>query len=191
MPHIQLPEGFPGITAGYNYRPETASPMRELAQVLLHGPSSLSRGERELIAAYVSVLNDCHFCRASHSAAAARHLGDASLVQRVMADFKSAPISPKIKALLTIAEKVQQDGKLVTAVEIRAARAAGATDLEIHDTVLITAAFCMYARYVDGLDTWQPDDPEVYAQIGRRLADEGYSRPTVREPFPVAEEVRR
>ena len=191
MPHIQLPEGFPGITAGYNYRSETATPMRELAQILLYGPSSLSRGERELIAAYVSELNDCRFCRASHSAAAAHHLGDASLVERVIADFKTAPISPKLKALLVIAQKVQQDGKLVTQLEIRAARAAGATDLEIHDTVLIAAAFCMFARYVDGLDTWQPDDPEVYAQIGKRLADEGYSRPAVREPLLVAEEARR
>jgi len=188
MPHINLPRGFPGITAGFNYRPETASPMRELAQVLLQAPSPLSRGERELIAAYVSSLNCCHFCRASHSAAAARHLGDTALVERVIANFRTAPISPKLKALLVIATKVQQDGKLVTEDDIQAARKAGAIDLEIHDTVLITAAFCMFTRYVDGLGTWQPNNPAVYQQIGKRLAEEGYARPTVREPILSDEE---
>jgi uncharacterized peroxidase-related enzyme len=188
MSHIKLTPGFPGITAGFTYRPETARPMRELTQVLLHNLGSLSRGERELIAAYVSSLNQCHFLEASHSAAAAHHLGDPSLVKKVLADPQSAPISAKIKALLAIAGKTTQDGKLVKSKDVETAQRAGATDLEIHDTILIAATFCMFARYVDGLDTWQPDDPEVYAQIGKRLAEEGYERPAVREPIPVAEE---
>src|SRR3954463_7556288 len=74
MPHIALPEGLPGITSGFAFRPETAKPMRELAEVLLRGPNTLTSGEREMIAAYVSSRNDCHFCQASHSAAAAHHL---------------------------------------------------------------------------------------------------------------------
>ena len=75
MPHIALPEGLPGITSGFAYRPETAKPMRELAEVLLRGPSTLTSGERETIAAFVSARNDCAFCHASHRAAAAHHLG--------------------------------------------------------------------------------------------------------------------
>src|SRR5580658_8501454 len=114
MAHIDLPEGFPGISAGFTYRPETAKPMRELAHVLLHEPNSLTPGERELIAAYVSSRNNCHFCHASHAAAATAHLGDAAVVEQVRTDFLSAPVSPKLKALLAIAGKVQQDGKLVT-----------------------------------------------------------------------------
>ncbi|MGA2051532.1 MAG: carboxymuconolactone decarboxylase, partial [Terracidiphilus sp.] len=86
------------------------------------------------------------------------------------------------KALLAIAGKVQQDGKLVTTADVEAARKYGATDLEIHDTVLIAAAFCMYNRYVDGLGTWQPSDPEMYAQMGRHLADEGYQQPSIKQP---------
>jgi uncharacterized peroxidase-related enzyme len=186
MPHIDLPEGFPGISAGFTFRPETAKPMRQLAHILLHEPSSLTPGERELIATYVSSRNNCHFCQSSHGAAAASHLGDEAVVSRVKMDFQSAPISDKLKALLGIAGKVQQDGKLVNTADIEAARTQGATDVEIHDTVLIAAAFCMFNRYVDGLGTWQPSDPEMYAQMGRHLAEQGYNEPSIKQPVPQA-----
>ncbi|MGD0910531.1 MAG: carboxymuconolactone decarboxylase family protein [Terracidiphilus sp.] len=182
MPHIELPAGFPGISAGFQFRLETAKPMRELAHILLHLPNSLTPGERELIASHVSSRNNCHFCYSSHSAAAACHLGDVSLVAKVKADFTTAPISEKLKALLAIAGKVQQDGKLVTPADVEAARREGATDMEIHDTVLIAAAFSMFNRYVDGLGTWQPDNPEMYAQMGQHLAKEGYTQPSMRQP---------
>ena len=182
MPHINLPEGYPGISAGFTYRPETAKPMRELAHILLHEPGSLAPGERELIAAFVSSRNRTYFCEASHGAAATAHLGDASIVEEIKKDFYTAPVSPKLKALLVIAGKVQQDGKLVTKGDVEAARNLGATDLEIHDTVLIAAAFCMYNRYVDGLGTWQPHDPDMYAQMGKHLAEQGYTKPSIRQP---------
>src|SRR6185437_16532804 len=156
MAHIAIPEGLPGISGGFAFRPETAKPMREPANILLHEPNSLTPGERELIATYVSSQNDCYFCQTSHGAAAASHLGGDDVVRRVKTDFESAPVSAKLKALLAIAGKVQRDGKLVTAEDVERARREGASDMEIHDTVLIAAAFCMYNRYVDGLDTWQP-----------------------------------
>src|SRR5580692_7624504 len=184
MPHIALPDGLPGISAGFAFRPETSKPMRQLAHILLHEPSSLTPGERELIATYVSSRNNCQFCQLSHGAAASAHLGNAAVVTQVKTDFQSAPISDKLKALLVIAGKVQQDGKLVTSGDVDAARKQGATDLEIHDTVLIAAAFSMYNRYVDGLGTWQPSDPEMYAQMGRHLADEGYLAPSIKQPVP-------
>lgn len=175
MPHIQLPEGLPGITGGFAFRPETAKPMRELVHVLLHGPGTLTPGERELIATYVSSENNCHFCQASHGAAAAAHLGgDAQVVEQVKQDLQQAGISDKLKALLNIAGLVRQDGKLVTSKDVEKAREAGATDLEIHDTVLIAAAFSMFNRYVDGLDTWQPKDAGMYAVMGEQLAAHGY-----------------
>jgi uncharacterized peroxidase-related enzyme len=174
MAHISLPEDLPGISGGFAFRPETAKPMRELAHVLLHESNSLTPGERELIATYVSSQNDCYFCQTSHGAAAAAHLGGNDVVNCVKVDFESAPVSAKLKALLAIAGKVQQDGKLVTAEDVERARREGATDIEIHDTVLIAAAFCMYNRYVDGLGTWQPEDPGMYAQMGQHLAEHGY-----------------
>jgi uncharacterized peroxidase-related enzyme len=175
MPHIALPENLPGITAGFAFRPETAKPMRELAETLLRGPSTLTSGEREMIATFVSARNECAFCRDSHRAAAAHHLeGNYELVDAVRHDYQTAPVSPKLKALLGIAAKVQQSGKQVTTSEIARARAEGATDLEIHDTVLIAAAFCMFNRYVDGLATLTPVDPQTYHDMGRRMAHQGY-----------------
>lgn len=178
MPHIALPEGLPGISSGFAFRPETAKPMRELAQILLHEPGSLTPGERELIATYVSSQNDCYFCHTSHGSAAACHLGNHETVKQVKTDFQSAPISPKLKALLAIAGKVQRGGKNVTSEDVAHARSEGASDVEIHDTVLIAAAFCMYNRYVDGLDTWQPRDEGMYAEMGRHLAQHGYIKPS-------------
>jgi uncharacterized peroxidase-related enzyme len=179
MPHISLPEGLPGITSGFAFRPETAKPMRELAHILLHGPNALSPAERELIATYVSSQNDCFFCQTSHGAAAAAHLGNqADTVNQVKHNFLQADISPKLKALLVIAGQVQQGGKHVSPESVQDARQLGATDIEIHDTVLIAAAFCMYNRYVDGLATWQPSDPAMYTSMGEHLATHGYLTPS-------------
>src|SRR5450755_1991892 len=170
MAHIKLPEGIPGIVGPMIFRPETAKPLNELAEVLLRGPNSLTPAERELIATYVSSRNDCYFCQTVHGAVAAYHLeGDEELVLDVKNDPETAAISEKLRALLAIARKVQLGGKQVDVADVHLARKQGATDLEIHDTVLISAAFCMYNRYVDGLATWAPQDPEIYRQQGARF----------------------
>ena len=175
MAHISLPEGIPGILGPMAFSPQTAKPLNELADILLRGPNSLTPAERELIATYVSSQNDCYFCQHAHGAVAAYRLGgDEKLIDDVKANFQSAPVSDKLKALLTIAGSVQKGGKQVTSEQIDLARNQGATDKEIHDTVLIAAAFCMYNRYVDGLATWAPTDPEMYRENGKRLADYGY-----------------
>jgi uncharacterized peroxidase-related enzyme len=176
MAHITLPEGYPGIRGPMIFRPETSKPLNELVDVLLCGPSTLSQGERELIATYVSARNDCTYCHSIHGAIAAYRLsGDEHLVQCVRTDFEHAEISEKLKALLAIAGKVQLGGKNVTADDIARARDLGATDLEIHDTVLIAAFFCLANRYVDGLATWTPEDPDFYRQRAAVVAANGYS----------------
>ena len=189
MPHIALEQGVPGIVSAFQFRPETARPMRELAEILLRGPNTLSSAEREAIAAVVSNGNECRFCQLSHSAAAAEHRGgreaDYQWIEQVKANPDAADVSPKLKTLLRIALKVREGGKKVTAEDVAAARAQGATDVEIHDTVLIAAAFSMYNRYVDGLATFQPDSIEAYKPMGKRMAHEGYARPAG-EQQPVA-----
>jgi uncharacterized peroxidase-related enzyme len=180
MAHITLPDGIPGIRGPMMFRPETAKPLNEIVDVLLRGPHSLSMGERELIATYVSAQNDCRYCQTIHGAIAAHHLnGNEELVQSVKEDPDGAAISPKLKALLAIAGKVQQSGKDVTTPDIERARREGATDLEIHDTVLISAFFCLCNRYVDGLATWAPDDPDFYRQRAAKVATDGYSASTL------------
>lgn len=175
MPHISLGNDLPGITGLLRYRPETARPLSELAEVLLRGPNTLPAGERELIAAYVSWLNDCTFCASSHSAFAAAQLAEGMpLVSQVCANLEHAPVSAKLKALLRVAAKVQRGGRAVSQADVAAAREAGASDVEIHDAVLIAAAFCMYNRYVDGLATIAPDDAAAYEQSAEMIVAKGY-----------------
>lgn len=184
MPHISLPEGMPGIRGPMTFRPETALPLNQLVEVLLQGPSTLSKGERELIGTYVSSLNECRYCMTIHGAIAKHHLKDGDVVAQVKADPETAQISSKLKALMRIAARVQAGGRSVTETEITAARAEGATDVEIHDTVLIAAAFCMFNRYVDGLATWAPEDPAIYDRMGAERAVKGYLTPPVPLPLP-------
>jgi uncharacterized peroxidase-related enzyme len=182
MAYIQLPVAeelgreFPGILGPMTFRPETAAPLNELVNILLRGESTLSRAERELIATHVSWRNECFFCQAIHGAVAAAQLEhNEALVQKVKTDWSNASISPRLKALLNIAGNVQLGGKHVTAADIAAARDLGATDLEIHDTVLIAAVFCMCNRYVDGLGTWAPQDPAMYRQRAAQIVERGYT----------------
>ena len=175
MPHIALPADLPGISSAMAFRPETAVHLRGLAETLLRGPNTLTSAERESIAAFVSSRNACKFCYLSHRAAAAHHAGgDYSFVDAVTSGAAAVTVSSKLRALLAIAGKVQQAGKHVGEDDIAWARAEGASDLEIHDTVLIAAAFCMYNRYVDGLATWTPTDVDAYDPMGKRMATQGY-----------------
>jgi len=185
MAHIQLPDGLPGIRGPMAFRPETAAPLNALVDVLLRGPHSLTPGERELIATFVSARNDCRYCQTIHGAIAAHHLGgDEDLVKTVKANPDHAAISDKMKSLLVIAGKVAESGRRVEPADVARAREQGATDLEIHDTVLIAAAFCMFNRYVDGLATWAPDDPDFYRQRAALVAEHGYAASTLPKPAP-------
>ena len=176
MAYIDLQNDLPGIRGPMAFRPETAKPLNELAEILLRDDNNtLSRGERELIGAYVSSLNDCFFCQNVHGALAQHYLQcDMQFIDNIKKDFLSATVSDKMKALLAIAGSVQKSGKHVTTEQVEHARSFGATDKEIHDTVLIAAAFCMFNRYVDGLGTWAPQDRQVYVERAPRRAAEGY-----------------
>lgn len=177
MAYINVEDGLPGIIGLLEYRKDSAQPIRELTQILLRGPSTLTEGERELIAAVVSHKNECTFCATAHTAAADLLLGNAKIIAAVLENIETAPVSEKMKALLQIAAKVQKSGKQVTHNDVQRATDAGATDREIHDTVLIAALFCLYNRYVDGLGSWTPNDPEFYNTLAQRLAGRGYMRP--------------
>jgi uncharacterized peroxidase-related enzyme len=176
MPHIPLEEHLPGITGLLEYRKDTAAPIRELTQVLMRGPSTLTEGERELIATIVSHRNECKFCVTAHTAAADVLLGEHDTSEKIKEDITTSPVSDKMKKLLIIASQVQQSGKSVSKNAIQDAKDAGATDIEIHDTVLIAALFCLYNRYVDGLGTIAPNDPSFYQGLGERLKEHGYNR---------------
>jgi uncharacterized peroxidase-related enzyme len=187
MAHIEFAEGLPGIRGPLAFSPATTKPLCDLVEVLLYGPHTLTPAEREMIATYVSSQNDCYYCQSCHGSTAAQHLGggpaDYELINQVKQNYEAAPISDKMKALLAIAGEVQKGGKYVTTDDVEQARQHGATDKEIHDTVLIAAAFCMFNRYVDGLATWQPRDPDIYREIGKQTASLGYARRDWKKPL--------
>jgi uncharacterized peroxidase-related enzyme len=175
MAHIELPAGLPGIIGLLTAYPHSRKPLNALANAVLVGDASLSRGERELIAAYTSSGNECNFCMNSH-AAAARHLlpTQPGVVEEVLRNAPAAPLSEKMRALLSISDKARRDGRLVTTADVERAKEAGADDRAIHDTVLITAMFCMFNRYVDGLGTSLPEDATMFDVVGERIARHGY-----------------
>jgi uncharacterized peroxidase-related enzyme len=174
MPHIPLDENLPGITGLLNYRQDTALPIRQLTQILLRGESTLTEGERELIATVTSQGNKCEFCTAAHTAAADVLLGERETAEKVKNDPENAPVSQKMKALLEIARRTQADARTVSAELADKAKQAGATDLEIHDTVLIAALFCLYNKYVDGLASVTPTEPAFYDRLANILKTSGY-----------------
>ena len=185
MPHIELNNDLPGIRGLMAFRPETAEPMGVLANLLLRDSEGLSPAERELIATHVSYLNDCFYCHNSHGEIACYYLGgDRDLVDKVRKDYEHAPVSDKLKSLLRVAGKVQQGGKKVTKEDIELARKAGATDMDIHDTVLIAAAFCMFNRYVDGLGATTPTDLSSYPPRAKQVAENGYGNHIFTRPQP-------
>lgn len=175
MPHIDLKNDFPGMRSVLAYSPQTAEPMGVLAEILLRSNEGLTQAERELIGMYVSYLNDCFYCHHSHGEIACIYLGgNRELVEQVRQDYTRADISDKLKSLLAIAAKVQKGGKYVTTEDISKAKENGATDKDIHDTVLIAAAFCMFNRYVDGLATTAPTDMSSYPLRAKQVAEKGY-----------------
>lgn len=177
MAFINLENDFPGIRGPMAYSPETGNALNELAEILLHDDNNtLSRGEREMIGAYVSSQNDCFYCQNVHGALAQYYFEcDMPFIDGIKKDYQSMPISDKLKALLSIAGSVQKGGKHVTSEQIETAKSLGASDKEIHDTVLIAAAFCMFNRYVDGLNTWAPEDRQVYVDRAPMRAKDGYA----------------
>ncbi len=175
MAYIALREELPGMRALLDFRPAIAAPLTKLTELLMRSDEGLSMGERELLATFVSFRNNCAACYGIHGEIARCFFdGQPSLVEQVKENFQEAVVSPKFKALLHIAGRVAESGKNVAEEDILAAKHLGASDLEIHDTVLITSLFCLFNRYMDGLGIQSSDSPESLRQRGRYMAEHGY-----------------
>lgn len=175
MAYISLPENLPGMHGLLAFRPVIAPGLTALTNALLCTDEGLSRGERELIGAYVSGLNQCTICKNVHSAVAQCHLNaDHELVEKILSDIPHSDLSEKMKALLSIAKSVHIGGTHVRLEQVKMARNLGATDFEIHDTVLIAALFSFFNRYIDGLGVTTDDTPQTFMERARHIAEQGY-----------------
>jgi uncharacterized peroxidase-related enzyme len=162
-------------------RPDVYAHLAGLANIMLHQthPSStLKLFDRELIGSHVSSLNGCDYCHAIHGAIAIAHQDDPQLVHDVKCDMETSKASAKMKALLKIACMVKDSGKEVNSEAIEEATCEGATEIDIHDTVLIASMFCMFNRYVEGLRTEMPKDLGTFERRGKMMAVTGYQAPT-------------
>ena len=176
MAYIETGLDHKGIRALIQYKSSTGAALMNLAEALLHGPSPIPKKEREIIAAYTSKLNHCEFCYESHRAAAIAHYEDEIEVACILENINSSTVSRKLSTLLSLVELVQKSGQLLTVEEINRIKERGITDEEIHDTVLITAAFCMFNRYVDGLGARKLEDKKDYIPMGKHMAENGYGK---------------
>jgi uncharacterized peroxidase-related enzyme len=176
--HIDVVQGLPGIVGLLAKFKETAHPLSLLAETLLQKATpGFSMTERETLASYVSFLNDCQFCSESHAGAADAHAKERGYAKRFWETSGASFANRRFGALLNIAAKVQKGGRHVTKDDVALALNEGATEAEVHDAVLIAAAFCMYNRYVDGLGTFAPPrGDEAYAVMGKDLAETGYMK---------------
>jgi uncharacterized peroxidase-related enzyme len=181
-----LPDA-PGILAAIRLTPGLGVHLRGLAdELLVHDfpGATISRGEREMLATAVSAANDCFYCMDSHGAFASAVLerqGSVELVP-VIDDIKqgsSAGVDEKMGALLHISRTVRRDPLDLTAADVAAAHAAGASDGDVQLAVLIAAAFSMYNRMVDGFRAKTPPTAEAYRPRAAEIAEHGYSSPAV------------
>lgn len=176
MSYINLLNDQPGIIALMEQYPETAKHLNALAESLLSiETETFSKAQRELIASYVSFLNNCIFCSESHAAVADYHAQNQGMSRKVWQDIDSQ--DEALKSLMVIAKKIQEKSSDLSIEDFNKAKLHKFTDRDLHDLVLISSAFCMYNRYVDGLGTFTPPPGDkCYISIGERLALQGYQQ---------------
>ena len=178
-----LPD-VPGILTALRLTPELGIHLRGLADELLvndFAGATIERAEREMLATAVSAANDCFYCMDSHGAFATALL-ERSGEMRARCPSSTASSSdrptdstPKMRALLHIARTVRGDARDLTADDVEAAHAAGATDADVQLAVLIASAFSMYNRLVEGFRARTPPTTEVYQSRAGEIAEHGYS----------------
>ena len=181
-----LPD-VPGILAAIRLTPGLGVHLRGLADELLVNDfpgTTLVRAEREMLATATSAANDCFYCMDSHGAFATALLEKTGENDRVgLIDTikvgSSDGLDPKMQALLHISRTVQRAPRELTATDVDAALAAGASDADVQLAVLIAAAFSMYNRMVDGFRAPTPPTAEAYRARASEIADFGYSAPAV------------
>ncbi|HZZ00493.1 MAG TPA: peroxidase-related enzyme [Candidatus Baltobacteraceae bacterium] len=157
--------GFvPNVFRAYARRPEHFRAFMNYHDVLMRGDGGLSRAEREAIVVAVSSENRCQYCMTAHGAAL-RILGkDPILAEQIANNWRTADLSPRLRAMLAFASRVNEPGFAATDDEIDALRAAGFSDDDVWDIAAI-ASFFGFSNRMAGLMDMRPN-PEFYS-MGR------------------------
>ena len=157
--------GFvPNVLVNYALRPSHLLRWNEHYEELMKGDSGLSKAEREMIAVVVSVANECRYCIAAHSAALRKLTKDPALADAIADDHTSAPLEPRVRAMLDYARKLTLHPTAMSEADVEGLRAAGWTDEDVMDIAEVTGMFNLTNRMASGLG-WEPN-PE-YDSLGR------------------------
>ncbi len=155
------------------YRPEFyGAPMKEFTQEAMRGPSAWSVGDRELMAAYVSQMNECAFCIRAHTATAATAYHDEAKVLAVLSDLETAPLEEPLRATLRLLGKLTRE-HTVTADDMRAVLATGTSREQIEDALAVSFAFNTTDRLADAFGFFVPG-PKAFEAGARFLLSRGY-----------------
>jgi uncharacterized peroxidase-related enzyme len=173
MPYLSSLPAEAGLLQVFRTYPEPAGPLLALHEQVMRAPSPLTAAEREMIAAYVSGLNDCDYCHGSHSATAAAFGVPPEILTAAVADLDSAPVDDRMKALLRYLAKLTRTPARITEQDARAVFAAGWDDRALHDAVLVCGLFNCMNRIVNGLGIQA--SPDYLRTSGQRLHDIGYA----------------
>jgi len=157
--------GFvPNVLRLYALRPDNLLAWNAWYEVAMKGESGLTKAEREMIAVVVSVANDCAYCMAAHGAALRKLTKDPALADAIAADHTTAPVEPRVRAMLDYARKLTLRPTEMAEADVVRLREAGWTDEDVMDVAEVTGLFNMSNRMASGLG-WAPN-PE-YASLGR------------------------
>jgi uncharacterized peroxidase-related enzyme len=149
------------------------APMGAWTQAAMRGPSPWSVGERELMAAMVAKWNSCAFCVSAHGAIAAKEM-QRPPVDAALADFRTAPISEALKAMLAFLEIMTLRPHALTAEDAKTVLRAGVSAEALTDAVAVGALFNIVTRYADALDFAMPT-PDEFDRAANMLLKRGYA----------------
>jgi len=155
------------------YRPDFyGSRAKDFTHEAMRGPSAWSVGDRELMAAYVSMVNESAFCIGAHSATATQAYQDRAKVQAVLADLESAPVEDGLRATLRMLGRLTRDGK-AEAEDMRQLISAGVSRQQVEDALAVCAAFNTTGRLADSFG-FEVLSPEGFEAGARYLLRRGY-----------------
>lgn len=156
------------------YRPDFYGvPAKQFTQRAMRGPSLWSVGDRELMAAYISRINECAFCIKAHSAVSALAYDDIDKIEKVFADLKTAPIDPQLRATLAMLGKLTREHH-INADDIQAVMTAGVSPQQIEDALAVCFAFNVTNRLADAFGFFVPSD-DAFEAGAKYLMKRGYA----------------
>jgi uncharacterized peroxidase-related enzyme len=173
MPFFASLPGDAGPPNIYLKYPEIYGPWSTMSQALMNGHSPLSRGERELILAFAAAVAGCDFVGVAHAEVAYACGVQRGLVEQLVSSFETAPVEPRLKALLAFVRKLAVAPSQVAQADADEVFQQGWDEHALHDAIAVTARAAFMQRLVQGFG-FVPLTREVAAKHAKKRVERGY-----------------